>query len=66
MINMNVDTNMLTIDDVAKQLNVSRQTVTQLIMTSNLRAYKIQSVYRIKQDDIDQYLKFKEVGGMTK
>jgi excisionase family DNA binding protein len=58
---MTTEENMLTMDEVAELLNVSRQTVRQLVITKQLRSYKVQTVYRIKRDDVDAYLKRKEV-----
>jgi len=47
---------MLTIEDVAKILNVSPATVRRLIEDGELKAKKIRGQWRIKKEDLDAYL----------
>jgi excisionase family DNA binding protein len=47
---------MLSIAEVAEQLNVSTTLVRQLILKGSLPAYRVENQLRIKQQDIDSYL----------
>jgi len=47
---------MLTLDDVAKILNVSAATVRRLIEDGELKAIKVRGQWRVKQSDLDKYI----------
>lgn len=47
---------MLTLKNVAKMLDVSRDTVRRIVLNGQLPAYRIGGQYRITQQDIDSYL----------
>jgi len=46
----------LTVAEVAKQLRVSNMTVYRLIKAGEMRAVRIGRGYRLKEDDVRQYL----------
>ena len=48
---------LMTVKQAAERLNVSKQLVYRLVQQGKLRAYKIASAIRIKEDDLDEYLK---------
>lgn len=52
---------LLTVPEVAKQLNVRKETVRQEIADLNLPAVKIRSVWRIDPDDLSKYLEDRKV-----
>lgn len=54
---MNNQSMFLTIKEVCVVLKVSRFTVSNLIQSGKLKAHKIEKQYRIKKEDINQYLK---------
>jgi excisionase family DNA binding protein len=48
---------LLTLDDVAKILQVSVVTVRRLINDGALKAIKVRGQLRVKQEDLDAYLR---------
>ncbi len=48
---------MLTIEDVAKRLNVSVATVRRLIDDGELKAIKVRGQWRIREEDYEAYLR---------
>ena len=46
----------LTVAEVAKQLRVSNMTVYRLIKAGEMRAVRVGRGYRLKEDDVRQYL----------
>lgn len=48
---------MLTVGDVAQQLGVSDKTVRRLVAAGDLIAYRIGGSIRVKQADLDAYLR---------
>lgn len=47
----------MSVKEVSELLKVSRQTINTLISNGKLPAYKIGRVYRIKKEDLLEYLK---------
>ncbi len=47
---------LMTIHDVATQLNVDERTVRELIRKNELRAIKVGKEWRVTQDDLDSYV----------
>jgi len=47
---------LLTVDDVAERLHVSRTTVYRLVESRRLRSYRIGRQIRFNKSDIDSYL----------
>lgn len=47
---------MLTIHDVASQLNVDERTIRELIRKSELRAIKVGKEWRVLETDLDVYI----------
>jgi adenine-specific DNA-methyltransferase len=47
----------LTVEEVAKNLKVTRQTVSKYIQTKDLNAVRINKTYRITKDDFENFLK---------
>jgi excisionase family DNA binding protein len=54
----------LTIKQVAEQLNVSERTVRNWIEKGYIKAYRFGLVYRIKKADFDQFVKDSEVNNI--
>lgn len=52
---------MLTINEVAKRLNISRNTVVSLIKKGQIKAIKIGDQYRIPKEQFDQFITASEV-----
>lgn len=50
------DETLLTLEDVAKRLNVSVATVRRLINDGELRAIKVRSQLRVRPSDLNDYL----------
>jgi excisionase family DNA binding protein len=48
---------MLTVEEVADILRVSTQTVRRLIDDKELKAYRVRGQWRIKREDLDEYLR---------
>jgi len=48
---------MLTVEEVADILRVSTQTVRRLIDDGDLRAIKVRGQWRIKREDLDDYIR---------
>lgn len=51
-----MDTEMLSVSDVARQLKVSKMTVYRLIHTKQIPAMQIGRSFRIGREDFDSYL----------
>lgn len=51
----------MTVDQIAKELNVSRNTVIKLIKEGKLQAIKVGDRYRIKENNFDQFITASEV-----
>jgi excisionase family DNA binding protein len=49
-------TQWLSVDDIAKELNVSIDTVRNWIKQKKLTAYRVGRDYRIKREDYDKFL----------
>ena len=65
-INKFKNSTMLTLDTVSETLNVSKANVLILIKTGELPGYKLNArVYRVKQNDLDNYLESKRVQVQT-
>lgn len=47
---------LLTVDQVAQELQVHPETIRRLIRTQELRATRVGTIYRIKRTDLDAYL----------
>lgn len=47
---------MLTIHDVAQQLNVDERTIRELIRKNELRAIKVGKEWRVAETDLDGYV----------
>lgn len=47
---------MLSVQEVAKRLNVSKQSIYRLIEDKQLPAYRIGNILRIKKKDVEQFL----------
>ena len=47
---------LLTLDDLAKFLNISRRTVYRLLKASDLPAYRVGGHMRFRRDDIEKWL----------
>ena len=47
---------MLTIHDVAEQLNVDERTIRELIRKNELRAIKVGKEWRVAETDLDAYV----------
>ena len=51
-----MDTNFLTVDDVAKTLKITRQTVAKYIQKKELNAVKINKSYRVSYQEFQNFL----------
>ncbi len=49
-------TQWLSVEDIAKELNVPLDTVRYWIRSKRLRAYKPGKEYRVKREDLDRFL----------
>jgi len=58
--------NIFTLQEVAKYLKVSAQTITKLIKRGELKARKVGRVYRLTQEDVDRYLEGEDKDGKNK
>ena len=58
-----MSTQWLSVDDIAKELNVSIETVRNWIRKNKLIAYRVGRDYRIKQSDYDKFLEDRRTGG---
>ena len=47
---------LLTVNEVAALLRVSRMTVYRLIKEGQLKALRVGRSYRLREDDVDEYL----------
>lgn len=52
---------LLTIEEVAKTLKVSKMTIYRYIKAKKLPAYKLEQELRIKEDDLAEFLKQRKV-----
>ncbi len=48
---------MLTLEEVAYRLSVSVQTVRRLIQDGDLKAVKVRNQWRVRQEDLDNYIR---------
>lgn len=48
---------MLSLEEVAYRLNVSVQTVRRLIESGQLRGVKVGKQWRVRQEDLDDYIR---------
>ena len=55
-----MDTKFYTVTDISKLLKVSRQAVHKWIMEGKLKAYQVSSLYRIKEEDLETFIKLKD------
>ena len=51
-----MDNNFLTVDDVAKTLKITRQTVSKYIQKKELNAVKINKSYRVSYQEFENFL----------
>ncbi len=54
---------MLTLDEVAAELNAHANTVYRYIDQGELKAVKLEGMYRIRRSDLDEFLKDRETIG---
>ena len=47
---------LLTVNEVADHLRVSRMTVYRLIKEGQMKALRVGRSYRLREDDVDEYL----------
>jgi len=52
---------LLTIEEVAQALKVSKMTIYRYIKAKRLPAYKLEQELRIKEDDLNEFLKKRKV-----
>jgi len=52
---------LLTIQEVAETLKVSKMTIYRYIKTKKIPAYKLEQELRIKEDDLSEFLKQRKV-----
>ena len=52
---------LLTIEEVAQALKVSKMTIYRYIKAKKLPAYKLEQELRIKEDDLNEFLKQRKV-----
>ena len=57
---------MLSIKDVSERLNISERTVRNLLNSGELQGYKIGGIYRVNEEDLNNYLKNSRVEKETK
>lgn len=57
---------MLSIKDVSERLNISERTVRNLLNSGELSGYKIGGIYRVNEEDLNNYLKNSRVEKETK
>jgi excisionase family DNA binding protein len=57
-----MSTQWLTVDDIAKELNVSIETVRNWIRKNRLIAYRVGRDYRIKRIDYEKFLEERKTG----
>lgn len=53
---------LLTVDEVAKLLKVSKMTVYRYINDGKLPAYKLEQKFRVKSLDLEKYLSNRKIG----
>lgn len=53
---MAADSDVLTVEEVAKELRVSAQTVRKIIEDGELKAFRVRGQWRIKREDLDRYI----------
>ena len=54
---------LLTVGEVATVMRVSRMTVYRLIRRGQLKAIRVGRNYRVREDDLSEYLEAQAVGG---
>ncbi len=54
---------LFTVAEVATVMRVSRMTVYRLIRRGNLKAIRVGRNYRVKEDDLELYLRTQSVSG---
>jgi excisionase family DNA binding protein len=52
-----IEARLLTVNEVADLLRVSRMTVYRLIKEGQLAALRVGRNYRLREDDVDEYLR---------
>jgi excisionase family DNA binding protein len=52
-----IEARLLTVNEVADLLRVSRMTVYRLIKEGQLAAIRVGRSYRLREDDVDEYLR---------
>jgi excisionase family DNA binding protein len=52
-----IEARLLTVNEVADLLRVSRMTVYRLIKEGQLAAIRVGRNYRLREDDVDEYLR---------
>jgi len=58
-----MSTQWLSVEDIAKELNVNIETVRNWIRKNKLIAYRVGRDYRIKRSDYDKFLEDRRTGG---
>jgi len=58
-----MSTQWLSVEDIAKELNVSIETVRNWIRKNKLIAYRVGRDYRIKRTDYEKFLEDRRTGG---
>ena len=53
---VNKNTEMLSVSTVASRLNVTKNTILKLIHEGDMQAYKVRSIFRIKESDYQDYM----------
>ena len=51
-----IEARLLTVNEVAEHLRVSRMTVYRLIKEGDMKALRVGRSYRLREDDVDDYL----------
>ena len=57
-----MSTQWLSVEDIAKELNVSIETVRNWIRKNKLTAYRVGRDYRIKREDYEKFLEDRRTG----
>lgn len=52
---------MLTVPQIAEQLNLSTRTVVRFIEQGKLKAYRFGKDYRIKEEDFEEFIKNSQI-----
>ncbi len=51
-----MSTQWLSVEDIAKELGLTEDTIRNYIRTKQLVAYRVGNTYRIKREDLDKFL----------